>query len=549
MKKAILILLVVICVGKISNAQNELTETQKLAATAKVWGFLKYYHPRVAAGKYNWDNQLFEILPKIKVATNKEQLSQIYIDWIDQLEKVAPCKKCDQEQDIKYFDKNFDLSWIDNSETFTPELSEKLRYIEKNRHQGKKYYVSSTKKGNIEIKNELDYKGFNWQNENLRLLSFFRYWNIVEYFYPYKYQTDTDWDDVLTDMIPTFLYPKTEMDFHLAMLELVVNLEDSHTGLSTEQVLTFYGNYWIPAGFKIIENKAIITWFYDDSLARINDLKIGDVITKVNGDDIETVFLEKEKYIFGSNTSRKKYNAHRIILNGSSDSVNIEFVRDGNIQSKVIRRYLYEEFNINYPERIPFKILDGNIGYVDMGALKVKEIPEMMDSLMNTKAIIFDLRTYPKAWLYSITNYISSTYYDFYKKISPDLNYPGKFIWEKAEHFYAEDGELEFKGKAILLVNEKSQSFSEFTTMCLQTGDNVTTIGSQTSGADGDTSPIEMVGGYKTPISGIGIFYPDGTETQRKGVKVDIEVKPTIQGIIEGRDEVLERAIQFINEE
>ena len=55
-----------------------------------------------------------------------------------------------------------------------------------------------------------------------------------------------------------------------------------------------------------------------------------------------------------------------------------------------------------------------------------------------------------------------------------------------------------------------------------------------------------MVGGYKTMISGIGIFYPDGTKTQRKGVKIDIEVTPTLQGLIDGKDEVLQKAIEYI---
>ncbi len=82
--------------------------------------------------------------------------------------------------------------------------------------------------------------------------------------------------------------------------------------------------------------------------------------------------------------------------------------------------------------------------------------------------------------------------------------------------------------------------------MCLQTGDNVTTIGSQTSGADGNASLIEMAGGEKTMITGIGIFYPDKTETQRKGIKIDLIVKPTIKGIIEGKDEVLEKAIELV---
>jgi C-terminal processing protease CtpA/Prc len=47
-------------------------------------------------------------------------------------------------------------------------------------------------------------------------------------------------------------------------------------------------------------------------------------------------------------------------------------------------------------------------------------------------------------------------------------------------------------------------------------------------------------------ISGIGVYYPDGRETQRIGIVPDIEVKPTIEGIKNGKDEVLEKAIEFI---
>ena len=49
-------------------------------------------------------------------------------------------------------------------------------------------------------------------------------------------------------------------------------------------------------------------------------------------------------------------------------------------------------------------------------------------------------------------------------------------------------------------------------------------------------------------ISGIGVYYPDGTETQRVGIVPDIEVKSTIEGIKKGKDELLEKAIEIINE-
>lgn len=61
-------------------------------------------------------------------------------------------------------------------------------------------------------------------------------------------------------------------------------------------------------------------------------------------------------------------------------------------------------------------------------------------------------------------------------------------------------------------------------------------------------STIYLPGGLITMISGIGVYYPDGTETQRVGIVPDIEVKPTIEGIKNGKDELLEKAIEIINE-
>jgi len=82
--------------------------------------------------------------------------------------------------------------------------------------------------------------------------------------------------------------------------------------------------------------------------------------------------------------------------------------------------------------------------------------------------------------------------------------------------------------------------------MALRVAPEAVVIGSQTAGADGNVSRINLPGGIKTMISGIGVYYPDGTETQRIGIVPDIEIKPTIAGFREGTDELLEKAIEVI---
>jgi len=546
MKKIIqLIITTLICVN-LNYAQSNLSEIEKIASTGKIWGFLKYYHPQVADGKYNWDEKLFDLIPKVRNSKNKEEFSQIFIDLIDDLGEVDKCISCGIKNEVHYFDKNFDLRWIENDIFFNMQLIDKLKNIEVNRHQGEKYYVSTEKNvGNIKITNENDYKNFDWRNEQLRLLTLLRYWNIVEYFSPYKYQTDLNWDEILLKMIPKFLNAKTEKDFHLAMLELVISLDDSHNYLTTNFTREYFGNKFIPSEVKIIDDKAVVNWFYSDSLAKVNDLKIGDVISKVNGKTISSLFKEKKKYVQGSNLNVKKaFFTQYSIFNGSTDSVTIEYNRENELYSKTIGRYQMKYFDFNWPEVDKFKILENNIGYINLEELKIDDVSAAMEHISNTGALIIDIRGYPNGTLYALSKYLSSKENEFFKVTYPDLNYPGKFIWRSGRKCGAK-GELKYKGKVILLVNELTQSHAEFTTMCLQTSDNVTTIGSQTSGADGNVSKFKLVGGFYTQISGIGIFYPDRTETQRKGVKIDIKVNPTIKGIKLGKDEVLDRAIQL----
>jgi C-terminal processing protease CtpA/Prc len=85
--------------------------------------------------------------------------------------------------------------------------------------------------------------------------------------------------------------------------------------------------------------------------------------------------------------------------------------------------------------------------------------------------------------------------------------------------------------------------------MAFRAGDNTTILGSTTAGADGNVSSIMLPGGLRTMISGFGVYYPDGEETQRVGIVPDIEVKPTVKGIREGKDELIEKAIEVILKE
>jgi len=524
-----------------TKAQN-LSENHKLESLCRVWGFLKYYHPQVAKGKFDWDEELILKIQEVQKIDDKETLSNLYLHWIDTLGKIRECKSCLDTDQIDFFDKNFDLTWIDDGTIFTKSLSEKLHYIKANRFQGKNHYVKADRAGNAKITNEPSYKNFEYPTTNYRLLSLFKYWNIIEYFFPYKYMTDQDWDEVLTEMLPKFQYAKDTTVYHLAMLETVAKIDDSHAYFRTPWTHQINGGQFaIPFRVRLEDDHVLVTGYLNDSIGVSTGVLIGDRITHVDGKSYQESLKDSYKYIPASNLQRKKSFGSYYLLNGKDKSISLTFKRGDSSFTKNIERFPYKDFNYESKPHILARdtVLKGNIGYVNMGKVKmIKSVDTIMDKLKDCKGIIFDIRNYPSGTYRRFAAHLVPERTPFVKIITPYLSYPGRFIWKNSK--YHSVGGIKkknvYQGKVVLLVYGRTQSHAEYSAMALQTAPKVITMGTQTAGADGTVSPIEFVGGYKTRFSGNGIFYPDGTETQRKGIKIDIRAK----------DSVLEKAMSHL---
>jgi hypothetical protein len=62
------------------------------------------------------------------------------------------------------------------------------------------------------------------------------------------------------------------------------------------------------------------------------------------------------------------------------------------------------------------------------------------------------------------------------------------------------------------------------------------TIYLQSAGADGNLSEFKIIKTLFTRFTGFGVYYSDQRQTQRIGIIPDLEAKPTILGIQQGKD-------------
>ena len=529
-------------------AQSTISGNQKLASLCKVWGFLKYYHPAVATGKLDWDQALVDHIKLLPEANTKEQLSRFYIDWIKSLGSVPRCRSCENNL-LDSLKRNLDLRWVDDKDIFTDSLSNVLHYIQFNRVQHNYYYARIGKTGNLDFSNEKEYPGMVYPDSPFRLLSLFRYWNTVNYFYPYKYAVGKDWNIVLDEMIPEFRDASDTLDYHMAMLRLVRNLNDTHANFGTDQLRAVNGVYRSPISLKIINDTVLVTGYYSFIIKDKTELLSGDRILKVDSKDINQLVKEKLQLTTGSNDATKLRNVVLFLLRGHSDSLKVTYERKGNVSTKNLKLYPISDLKVDtvISGSKTYKMFNNNIGYINLAFLRSDKVDEAMKKFMGTKALIFDIRSYPFDIEKQLASYLNPHPKPFIKTTVRNISYPGTFV-PLAAVPVGEENKNYYKGKVILLVNEETQSHAEFTAMILQTAPNVLTIGSQTAGADGNVVKIVFPGGYSTYMSGLGIYYPDGRETQRVGIAIDVVVKPTAKGLIEGRDEVLEKAISIAGE-
>ncbi|RYU78287.1 S41 family peptidase [Hymenobacter persicinus] len=531
-------------------------QLDNLAVLGRVWGFAKYYHPAVAAGQHNLDAALLRVLPLVLRSHSVQARSRVLSAWLSRLGPVPACPTC-REPAPDSLRLQPDLAWLTDKKQVSAQLSRQLEHLRRNRNQGPHYYVRlAAGAHNPVFEHESSYPRLQGSlpDDGLRLLALFRYWNMIAYFFPYRYAIGEDWQPVLNEFIPTFLGARTPEQYRLAALALIARLHDSHATLfdADKVVAAYRGTFFAPVQVRFVEGQAVVTGYFDPLLGPATGLLPGDVVTAVDGQPVPTLLAQRRPLTPASNDAAQLRNVARDLLRGSTGQVTLLVRRDGQERPVTLPRYPAARLNMGLnngtadPNAPAWHTLPGNIGHLTLGSLLSKDLPAIMQQARTTKGLIIDIRNYPADFVvFTLPQYLLAKPVDFVQFSEPLTTYPGTFV--RKPYYKLPEGEGPvYAGKVVILVNELSQSLSEYTALALRAVPGATVLGSTTAGADGNVSAIVLPGNIVTRISGLGVYYPDGRETQRVGIVPDVEVKPTIAGIRAGRDEVLERAVELL---
>jgi C-terminal processing protease CtpA/Prc len=321
----------------------------------------------------------------------------------------------------------------------------------------------------------------------------------------------------------------------------------------------YYGEAPVGLRLRLIEKKPVVTEILDDH-AKKAGVQAGDIVLKVDGDSVAARANREAHYIPASTQQSLAYLVLQRVLNGPEGSIATLTMQghDGQTREVKLKRSKSYTALLRYQRAGEVvKILPGNIGYVDLDRLKVGQVDSMFGRLQNTKAIIFDMRGYPNGTAWQIAPRLTAkqdvpaAIFTCPLTLAPDLP-NGEALTQSASYSFVQRLPPTYKprytGKTVMLIDERTISQAEHTGLFFETANRTKFIGTSSAGANGTVTDFVVPGGITIYFSGQDVRHANGGQLQRLGLIPAVEVAPTIAGLRAGRDEVLDKAVEYLSQ-
>ena len=520
-------------------------QIDNLATLARVWGFLKYHHPAVVSGTRQWDYDLFRILPTVLAAQNAAAANDALLQWIDSLGPLPECRSgrpmLSGDLDLKP-----DIAWIHDQSRLGPGVVNRLESLYSGCPRPKtQFYVSLMPvAGNARFDHELSYPGIKFPDSGFQLLDLFRWWNIIQYWYPYRLVSQQDWGAVLTEFIPKVALAKDKNAFSLTMIELIAKANDTHANLWNElNVRPPTGPCRISVMVRFIEDEPTVVTLLLGAKQPV-PLQIGDVIEALDNVPVSRLIADWTPFFADSTSAARQRDMGNSFTHGACGPTKVQVRRDGkSLTLSATREEPAPGQKVNGFHDRPgdtFQFLSPDIAYLKLSSIKATDVIGYLEKAKNTKGLIVDIRNYPSAFMpFTLGPALVTAPTQFAAFTRPELENPGAFRFAPGDPITP--GPFHYKGKVVILVDEVSQSQSEYTAMALRVAPGAVVVGGTTAGADGNVSSIPLPAASRPPSAASASFTPIAVPPSASGLCPMWQRNRPCAGLTAGRDEVQNR--------
>lgn len=370
----------------------------------------------------------------------------------------------------------------------------------------------------------------------IRLGNVINTYNVFQHFYPYMDVVSVDWDEELGKALSRSFDDTSIYDHYVTLEKFTAPLKDGHIYINHPGLDKVFAPriYW-----EWIEGKLVITKVLDNQLP----LNIGDEVTHVNGVTSEDYFKEVHSRISAGTPGWLHYKAKRKSLVGGFEEkmtvrvngIDVILDRPGGLYGEGSRQSTHEK-------------IKEDVYYLNLSTIEMATIDSLIPELTKSKAIICDLRGYPNRNHMFLTHLLKENDTSASWMRVPKIIYPNQDnIFGFENHGWFLQAKKPYLGdkQIIFITDGRAISYAESYMGFIEGYDLGTIIGQPTAGTNGNVNKFDLVGGFSIAWTGMKVVKHDGSQHHAIGIVPDIYLQKTINGVKEGKDEFLEKAIEM----
>jgi len=363
-------------------------------------------------------------------------------------------------------------------------------------------------------------------------------WNIFQHFYPYFDVVLPEWENILKQTLSEVTDDQDDFDFMRLLRKMTAALQDGHVKITH----TMEGGFKpLPVIFDYAEDQIVVVAANSDQLQR------GDILFELDGKPASQLLFDYEKIVSGSPQWRRFKALRDFTRDDSTKSSHLKIKRDEDLLEVTIDRRLALP-NKERPDNV--SEIKEDIYYVNLCKAAIEEIDNRIQDISKAKGVVFDLRGYPNN-NHTVIGYMIDYPVQSAKWLKPEIIYPDHENiagYDTTGRWRIEPLKPRIQGKIVFITDENAISYAESFMGIIEHYKLAEIIGSTTAGANGNVNSVTTLGGFKIQWTGMKVLKHNDSQHHLVGIKPTFPMEPTLQGIREGRDELLEKAIEIISE-
>jgi C-terminal processing protease CtpA/Prc len=520
------------------------TETERLVAASRLWVTVALFHPYVADKKVDWDSAFVSSIPKIRSARTRDAYAAAIASMLDALhDPTSKFSEAPAQRSLlrTAFETSFEINAGKSVDTLTmdvlPGVQATIRLSEPA----------------TEVPVPVVMATFDdpYPSTEARILAAAKTWGTIRYFFAYKDLIDEDWDDVFAQYLPKFIAAKDAREYNLTLCDMLTHLTDSNTIARSKTLDDYFGEAPLGLRLRMLDKHPVVVAVLDPAALEAG-VKPGDIIKRVDGESIVDRFNNNVQYVPASTPQRSSYDTLQRILNGPAGSKVALALETPAGEAKSVtleRSHAFESTSQRNGEAV--RLLDGNIGYIDLDRASKDETEKAMRQFQSAKALILDLRgkaasaeviaahlaTQPNTPSAIVTTPLV---------LHPDVVTEG-IAMQTASTFLVETLPAPespiFKGRTIALIDERTMGEAEQAGLMFEAASKIEFIGTPSAGANSELATFALPGGLTVSYSARDIRHANGGKLQRLGLQPNESAADTAKTIRDGKDVALETAL------